>query len=149
MAVAETIRSEVSGSEPVALDRRRDPEVRKKMSGPAMRSFLKITDIWGLSVDQQRALLGWIGASTYHKYKGGEVGTLSYDTLTRISLVLGIYKALHILFPDAAMADRWVKLPNKNKLFTGRMPIDYMAQGEIANMYDVRRLLDGRRGGWN
>src|SRR5215204_3942385 len=152
MQGAEKLRVDIAPTltEPVALDRRHDPDVRKGMSGPAIRSFLKIADeAWGLNVDQQRALLGWIGASTYHKYKAGDVGTLSYDTLTRVSLVLGIYKALHILFPDPELADKWVRLPNKNKLFAGRSPIEFMANGEMANMYLVRRLLDGRRGGWN
>jgi hypothetical protein len=65
---------------------RRDPEVRRRMSGPAMRTFLNIAGAWNLSVDEQRALLGWPAPSTYHKYKAGSVGTLSFDTLTRVSL---------------------------------------------------------------
>src|ERR1700751_1787142 len=105
---------------PISVDRRGDPDVRKRMSAPAMRSFFGIGQAWGLSVEEQRGLLGWPAASTYYKYKAGEVGTLSYDMLTRISLLLGIYKAVHILYPDAALADRWVKLPNGNPLFGGQ-----------------------------
>src|SRR5712664_1033128 len=84
-------------AEPIGVDRRHDPEVRKRMSAPAMRGFLNIGNAWELSVDEQRGLLGWPAASTYHKYKAGDVGILPYDMLVRISLVLGIYKALHIL----------------------------------------------------
>ena len=47
-------------------------------------------------------------------------GTLSFDTLTRISLVLGIYKALQVLYPDQSLADHWVRLPNANPIFGGR-----------------------------
>jgi hypothetical protein len=67
-----------------------------------LRTFFNIASEWGLSVNQQRVLLGGVPSSTYHKWKGGTVGTLSYDQLERISLVLGIYKALELLFADDA-----------------------------------------------
>src|ERR1700693_1570241 len=85
----------------ISVDRRGDPRVRKRMSAPAMRTFLNAAKAWKLSVDEQRGLLGWPAPSTYHKYKAGDVGILSFDTLTRISLLLGIYKALHILYSHA------------------------------------------------
>jgi hypothetical protein len=127
--------------------KRVDPESRKRMSGPALRSFFNIAAKWELANEAQRGLLGWPAQSTFYKYRSGDVGTLSFDTLTRISLVLGIYKALHILFPDAALADRWVWLPNANPLFGGQPPAEQMARGDIDTLYRVRRLLDARRGG--
>jgi hypothetical protein len=137
-------------AKPIAVDRRSDPDVRKRMSGPALRSFFNIAERWALSVDEQRGLLGWPAHSTYHKYKAGDVGTLSYDTLTRISLVLGMFKALNILYPNPGLANRWMKLPNSNLIFGGNTPIAFMtAEGGIDAMFRVRRLLDARRGGWN
>jgi hypothetical protein len=132
---------------PISVDRRGDPDVRKRMSAPAIRSFLRIGQAWDLSVEDQRGLLGWPAPSTYYKYKAGEVGTLSYDTLTRISLLLGIYKALHILYPDDALADRWLKLPNGNPLFGGKPALALMVDGGIDGLTQTRRLLDARRGG--
>jgi hypothetical protein len=116
------------------------------MSAPAVRSFFNIASRWELSVIEQRALLGWPATSTFHKYKAGQVGTLSYDMLVRISLVLGIYKALHILYPDRHLADRWVKLPNSNSLLGGRPALTLMAESGVDGLLQVRRLLDGRRG---
>jgi len=136
-----------TATETISPDRRSDPQVRKRMSGPAVRSFLALAERWKLSVDEQRGLLGWPAPSTYYKYKNGQVGTLGYDTLTRVSLVLGIYKALHILYPDAPLADAWVKLPNANPLFGGKPPVRLMIDGGIDGLYRVRRLLDARRGG--
>jgi hypothetical protein len=69
--------------------------------------------------------------------------------LIRISLVLGIYKDLRILYPEEDLAHRWVKLPNSNPLFGGRPALALMTEGGIDGLYQVRRLLDGRRGGWN
>jgi hypothetical protein len=137
-----------TAAEPVALDRRSDPDVRKKMSGPAMRTFFNLADRWQLSVEERRALLGWPSESTYHNYRNGNVATLSYDVLTRISLLIGMFKALHILYPD--FADRWMRLPNSNPVFGGRPPIEWLTtDGGMDGLYRVRRLLDARRGGWN
>ncbi len=125
---------------------RSDPAIRKRLSGPAMRTFLNIATAWSIPVVQQQALLGYPAASTYHKHKAGQIGTLSFDMLTRISLLIGIYKALHILYPDDALADRWPALPNSNPLFGGRTPLTLMMETGIDGLYQVRRLLDGRRG---
>jgi hypothetical protein len=128
---------------------RRDPRVRRKMSGPALRTFFNVAERWGLGTEQQRALLGWPAKSTLHNWKGGTPTTLPYDTLLRISLVLGIYKALHVLYPDDRFADSWVKMPNSNPMFGGGPAVDLMTGGDIDGLYRVRRLLDARRGGWS
>ena len=133
----------------IPSDRRRDPKVRREMSGPAIRAFFGVSEAWRLTNDEQRALLGWPAESTFYKYKAGEVGALAFDTLMRISLLLGIYKDLHILYPDDDLADRWIRLPNSNPLFGGRPALALMTEGGMDALYQVRRLLDGRRGAWN
>jgi len=133
----------------VPPEQRGDPKVRRQMSGPAMRAFLGIAEAWSLTGNEQRALLGWPPEATFYKYKAGQVAALSYDTLMRISLLLGICKALHILYPEAVLADGWVRLPNTNPLFGGRPALVLMMEGGIDGLSQVRRLLDGRRGGWN
>ena len=134
---------------PLAAEVRSDPSVRRKLTGPALRTFFRIAAAWGLSVQEQRALLGWPAASTFHKYKSGDHGILSFDTLTRLSLVVGIYKTLQILYPEPEFADRWVRMPNTHELFGGRPALSLMTDAGIDGLYRVRRLLDGRRGGWN
>jgi hypothetical protein len=130
----------------VSPDQRADPAVRRRLSGPALRSFFGIAAAWSLSVAEQRALLGWPAASTFHKYKAGDSGTLSFDTLTRISILLGIYKALHILYPDASLADRWVRLPNAHPMFGGQPALTLMTNAGLDGLLHTRRLLDARRG---
>ena len=142
-------RAKLTAPRPIAPDQRQNPDVRRKMSPAAMRTFFNVVDKWELSNEEQRALLGWPPGSTFYKYKSGQIATLPYDMLMRISLVLGIYKALHILYPEPALADRWVKLPNSNLLFGGQPALALMTEGGMDGLYQVRRLLDGRRGTWS
>lgn len=134
---------------PILPDKRRDPRIRRSLSGPAIRTFLNVADAWKLSTEEQRGLLGWPPESTFYKYKAGQVGTLPYDMLLRISLVLGIFKDLRILYPERDLADRWVHLPNSNPLFGGKPALALMTEAGMDGLYQVRRLLDSRRGGWN
>lgn len=131
---------------PVGNEGRQLPEVRRRLSGPAIRTFFKIATTWQLSPDEQRGLLGWPAVSTFYNYRSGAIGTLTFDTLTRLSLVLGIYKALHVLYPDDGLADRWVMLPNAHPIFGGRPALALMIEGGIDGLHQVRRLLDARRG---
>jgi hypothetical protein len=131
---------------PMAASDRQEPAVRRKLSAPALRGFFNIARAWELSVNEERALLGWPPASTFHKYKSGDGGVLSFDTLTRISLVLGIYKALHILYPEPGFADRWMRMPNSHATFAGVTPLALVADAGIDGLFQIRRLLDGRRG---
>ena len=139
-------RAAAAGLSSVSTAARREPAARRRLSAPALRAFFNITRAWQLGVDEERGLLGWPPASTFHKYKSGDAGVLGFDALTRISLVLGIYKALHILYPDPALADRWIRMPNANALFGGRTPLAFGVDAGIDGLLQLRRLLDGRRG---
>lgn len=121
---------------------------RKGLSGPGLRAFFRIAELWGLSVDEQMALLGVTARSTFFKWKKDPNTVLPRDTLERISYILGIYKALQILLPDEKAADEWVKRPNAAPLFGGRSAIDRMLSGQVADLYVVRQYLDAQRGGW-
>jgi hypothetical protein len=128
---------------------RHEPAERKRMSGPALRAFAKIADKWNLDTREQLGLLGWPSKSTLYNWRATpDDVTLPYDVLVRLSLILGIYKALHILYPETDLADGWMRIPNRNPLFGGRTPLEHALVGQDA-LHDVRRLLDSRRGGWN
>ena len=73
-------------------------------------------------------------------------GRKPVDKLTRISYLIGIYKALHILH-GRKLADEWIRLPNTNAIFAGQAPLAYMVRGGLPAMQTVRRLLDARRAG--
>ena len=131
---------------PLPPAERQDPAVRRRLSAPSLRAFFNIARAWQLSAGEERGLLGWPPSSTFHKYKSGDAGALSFDTLTRISLVLGAYKALHILYPEPAFADQWMRMPNTHPLFGGRTPIAWVVDDGLDGLFHLRRLLDSRRG---
>lgn len=130
----------------LAPDALRDPQVRERLSPAAVRVFLRLSDLWRLAVDQRRALLGDISRPTYHNWQKGKVGTLTRDQLERISLVLGIYKGLKLLFADDASAMRWFTSPNRDLPFGGQSPLDRALRGSIDDLYAVRRYIDAWRG---
>ena len=87
--------------------------VNEKITGKvALKGFFKITDEWNLTPSNQKILLGDIPNSTYSKYKKLPDVKLPHDMLERISYILGIYKALRILFPTLQQANEWVKKDN-------------------------------------
>lgn len=120
---------------------------RKGLSGPALRTFLRIARAWDLSVDEQMTLLGVSARSTYFKWKNDATPVLPKDTLERISYVLGIYKALQILLPDEKASDEWVRRANAAPLFAGQSALDRMLSGHVADLFVVRQYLDAQRGG--
>ena len=110
-----------------------------------LTAFFSIAGEWGLDSEQQRVLLGSPGRSTFFKWKKNRSGQLSHDTLDRISYLLGIYKAMHILFSDSTALE-WLHNPNLDALFQGRSPLDYLLTGSLVALADVRRYLDIARG---
>ncbi len=115
---------------------------RDRLSPSAIRGFIKLIEQWSLNEPQARALLGGIASSTYHTWKGQPDGrSLSQDTLTRISLLLGIYKALHVYFGDS-LADQWLTYANEGSPFLGRTPIDYLISRGLPGFVEVRNMLD-------
>jgi hypothetical protein len=123
----------------------------ERLAAAGLRAFERIAAAWGLTVDEQLRLLGQPPRSTYFAWrKHPERAALSRDTLERLSNLLGIYKSLQILLPDAAAADAWVRQPNTAAPFGGGTALARMLAGNVSDLNLVRRYLDGvRGGGWS
>ncbi len=119
---------------------------RERLSRSALRGFFRIVVRWKLRDEDARELLGGLSSSAYYEWKKNPERILEVDRITRISYLVGIYKALHILYGDK-LADEWASLPNSNAIFAGRAPLAYMLAGGLMAMQTVRKLLDARRGG--
>ena len=116
------------------------------LAAPALRSFFRLAEYWKLRIAEQRKLLGDPPESTFYKWKRQQEGSLSRDTIERISYLLGIWKSLQILFPDPAQADAWLRQPNQAALFGGDSALQRMLSGNVADLYVVRQYLDAQRG---
>jgi hypothetical protein len=119
---------------------------RERLSRSALKGFFKLVESWKLRDQEARELLGGLSSSAYYEWKKDPDRVLEVDRITRISYLIGIYKALHILYGDK-LADEWVRLGNSNAIFGGRTPLAYMLSGGVVAMQTVRKLLDARRGG--
>lgn len=146
MEAAQFIAPETKGLNSLDPGSLRDPKTRESLSGSAVRLFLKLADLWQLSVEQRRALLGDISRQTYHNWQNGKVATLGRDQLERISLLLGTHKGLKLLFADDAAGLRWLKSANDDVPFAGKAPLDRALLGSINDLYVVRRYIDAWRG---
>ena len=124
---------------------------RRRLSGPAMRTFIAIADLWALSQNERLLVLGLPSPSTYYGWvkaaREGDSFTLPTDTLLRISAVLGIHKALRILFASDVEGLRWLRDPHAALPFGGQPPIALALCGTQDGLMLVRRFLDAARGG--
>jgi hypothetical protein len=121
-------------------------EARARLSGPGLKAFFNIMARWKVRDEDARALLGGVTNGPFYEMKRHPDRVLDADRLTRISYVIGIFKALQILH-GRPLADEWVQLPNSNPVFAGQAPLAYMIRGGLPAMQTVRRLLDARRAG--
>jgi hypothetical protein len=119
---------------------------RERLSTSALKAFFNMVARWQVRDEDARTLLGGVSNGPYYQMKKHPDRVLDADTLLRISYLIRIFKALHILHSEP-LADEWIRLPNANRIFAGKSPLAYMLAGGLPAIETVRRLLDARRGG--
>ena len=124
-----------------------DRAERARLGADAMRAFFAIMARWEIRDEDARRLLGGISNGAYYALKKRPDRTLDEDRIRRISYLVGIFKALNVLHGEE-LADRWMKLPNRNRIFAGLTPHEYLMRGGLPAFATVRKLLDARRGGY-
>lgn len=123
------------------------PELTHDEALASARAIMNLFGKWNLSDDEARQILGGMPVRTWARWKAGDIGRIDRDLATRLSLLLGIHKALRYMFSrDIKRAYMWVK--TDNKVFGGRSALDMMLRGQIIDLYGVRRYLDAERSGW-
>ena len=111
------------------------------------RMVVALLDHWELNPADQATLLGLSAQSrsTVSRYRKGEPLADSADLLARAGHLLGIHKALRIMFPhDRELAYRWIGTPNRR--FGDTPPLDVMKKHGYEGILAVRRYLDFERG---
>jgi hypothetical protein len=147
-SLAPPIRPAVDPGPPPVAPNLADPTTRLRLTPAAIDGILKLAEIWRLTSAEACALLRDISERSWFRMKKGERagGSLSQDTLTRMSALIGIFKGLRLLLSEPR-SDEWIRLPNKGPPYAGRRPLDALIEGGIPKMLEVRRHIDALRGG--
>ena len=129
-------------TEPQAF--RADP-VTQDEAAAMFRAALSLFGKWELT-DEQAATLLDMPVRTFRRWKAEGAGRISRDGRARLSNLMGIHKALRIIFSEAKRGYAWMKAGNA--AFAGVSALDVMLGGELTDIMRVRRYLDAERGAW-
>ena len=122
------------------------PEPISDAEAAAMfRAVVNLFRHWEIT-DEQAANLLDMPVRSYSRWKAGESGRIDRDKKARLSNLMGVHKALRIIFREPRRTYSWIKAPNE--AFGGRSALDVMLGGELTDLMRVRRYLDAERGGW-
>lgn len=123
----------------------RPEPITDEEAGAMFRAVVRLFQLWQIT-DEQAATLLDLPVRTYRRWKAGEQGRIDRDGKARLSNLMGIHKALRIIFSDASRTYSWIKAAND--AFDGRSALEVMLGGELTDLMRVRRYLDAERGGW-
>jgi len=129
-------------TEPQAF--RPDP-VTQDEAAAMFRAALNLFGKWELT-DEHGATLLDMPVRTFRRWKAEGPGRISRDGRARLSNLMGIHKALRIIFSEPQRGYEWIRAGNS--AFGGASALDVMLGGELTDIMRVRRYLDAERGGW-
>lgn len=109
------------------------------------RAALNLFRLWDIT-DEEAATLLDLPVRTYRRWKAGDIGRIDRDSKARLSNLMGIHKALRIIFREPQRGYAWIKKPNS--AFANRSAFEVMLGGELTDLMRVRRYLDAERGTW-
>ena len=123
---------------------RHDP-ITQEEAAAMFRAALTLFGKWDLTDDQAATLLD-MPVRSFRRWKAEGPSRISRDGCARLSNIMGIHKALRILFLDAHRGYAWIRAANA--AFAGVSALDIMLGGELTDIMRVRRYLDAERGAW-
>ena len=121
------------------------PEITDAEGEAMARTVVNLFAKWDMTDAQASVLLGGLSARTWARWKVGSIGRVPRDLKARLSNLMGIHKALRIIFTEADRGYAWIKSPNDT--FDGATALDVMLAGELTDIMRIRRYLDDIRGG--
>lgn len=110
------------------------------------QSVASLKSRFSLSEAEMLAVLGDMPRSTMHRGLQQQNVKVSRDVRDRVSLLLGIYKGLRVLFEDSEQALTWIDRANTLPPFNGRRPRELMVSGDFMALASVRQFVDYWRG---
>lgn len=120
------------------------PVITDDEAAALARAVVHLFRHWQLTDTEARTLLGDMAPRTWARWKAGEIGRIDRDLRARMAILMGIHKALRIIFTDPARAYDWIRKPNE--ALAGQSALHVMLRGEITDLIDIRSYLDAERG---
>jgi len=120
-----------------------DPGITDAEAEAMFRAAVNLFRLWGVT-DAEAGILLDLPPRTFARWKAGAIGRIGRDGRARLSNLMGIHKALRLIFREPARAYTWVKAPND--AFGGQRALDIMLRGELTDLMRVRRYVDAERG---
>ena len=137
MAMLELIETQEVGFSPVP--------VTDNEAAAMFRASLNLFGLWQIT-DEQAAVLLDMPVRTYRRWKAGDTGRMGRDLKARLSNLMGIHKALRLIFREPERGYAWIKAAND--AFAGNSALQVMLGGELTDLIRIRRYLDAERGAW-
>ena len=129
---------------------RRPPDSPVEASGYAsdeiramQRAVGNIFARWGVTDAEAAVILGGISAKTFRRWREGAYGRVNRDLADRLSLLMGIHRALRVIFREPATGYAWMRRPNAD--LGGLTPVELLLRGGMGDLVRVRRYLDSVR----
>lgn len=120
-------------------------QITDEEGGAMLRAVFNLFGKWDIT-DEEAAVLLDLPVRTYRRWKAGQPGRLDRDMKARLSNLLGIHKALRIIFSEPDRTYVWIKA--QNTAFGDRSALDVMLGGDLTDLMRVRRYVDAERGAW-
>jgi uncharacterized protein (DUF2384 family) len=109
------------------------------------RATVNLLRLWGVT-DEDAATRLDLPVRSYRRWKTGQIGRIDRDGKARLSNLMGVHKALRLIFQEPQRGYAWIKAPNT--AFGGRSALQVMLGGDLTDLMRVRRYLDAERGAW-
>ena len=118
-------------------------DITEKEAQAMQRAIINLFERWKLTENEAATLLGGINPRTFHRCKKGEYGRTSIDLNARMSNLMGIHKALRLLFKDAVQGYEWIR--RSNQVFSNHSALNIMLNGDFTDLMRIRHYLDAQR----
>ncbi len=110
----------------------------------AFRVATRTLDAWGFSPDEMPPVFG-LSPSQFEGFRATGLGeeSVSEELTIRVSLILGIERALEMLLAEEADIRDWINRPSNAPVFQGYPPKSIFLTGRLDDLREIRTYLDG------
>lgn len=119
----------------------------RQLAAAGLRAVFAILDKWGCSPEQAMAILRLLKATYYKYFRDPASARLNEDQIERLSYLVNIHAHLRLLFENPENQYGFMRMKNHNPFFNGRSPLEVIASGSFAALYETHQRIDALRGG--